>query len=215
MTNDEIVDLFNYKNKNKLKNGMIFKNYKELCEFLGWKNASGNTKIEQMKELSCVCKWHKECQKIIIDEVFIVPKKKSDSCYFSKAFSNYFSTSGVYLITDKYGRKYVGSAKNVYKRFIEHRKKDEQSGSRFLDKESMEIEIFEFTRGIDDREFLYEVEAVIIEECFKLGMNLTNKKNKNSYKKVKKKENEIKYIKVKNNDYQRALEILKENGIVA
>ncbi|MBS5985259.1 hypothetical protein [Clostridium sp.] len=53
-----------------LKNGQVFKNYKGLCEFIGWKVATGNTKIAQFKELDTICKWHKEGNKIIIDEVY-------------------------------------------------------------------------------------------------------------------------------------------------
>lgn len=53
-----------------LKNGQVFKNYKELCAFMGWEVKSGNTKIAQFKELDAKCKWHKEGNKIIIDEVY-------------------------------------------------------------------------------------------------------------------------------------------------
>ena len=52
-----------------LKNGQVFKNYKELCGFMGWEIKSGNAKIAQFKELDRICKWHKEGNKIIIDEV--------------------------------------------------------------------------------------------------------------------------------------------------
>ena len=51
-----------------LKEGQVFKNYKELCGFMRWNIKSGNAKIAQFKELDRICKWHKEGNKIVIDE---------------------------------------------------------------------------------------------------------------------------------------------------
>lgn len=63
----------------RLKTGQIFKNYKELCEFMGWKITTGKSKIAQMKELDTLCKWHKEGNKIVIDEVFEKQLIKKDN----------------------------------------------------------------------------------------------------------------------------------------
>ena len=60
-------------NADKLTNGMVVKNYKELCEFMGWMVASGCSKKSQLKDLERYCKYHKEGQKIVIDEVFETP----------------------------------------------------------------------------------------------------------------------------------------------
>ena len=54
---------------NNLKEGMVLKNYKELCHTLGIPVASGNTKIRQLKTLSEGVKYHKEGNKFVIDEV--------------------------------------------------------------------------------------------------------------------------------------------------
>lgn len=62
----------------KLFVGQIIKNYKELCSILGVKVASGNTKIAHIKELDRYCKYHKQKQKFIIDEVFEKPRDKID-----------------------------------------------------------------------------------------------------------------------------------------
>lgn len=63
----------------ELKEGQIFKNYKELCNAMNWKVYSGgNGKIAQLKELDTICKWHKEGQKIVIDEVHKKAKEKED-----------------------------------------------------------------------------------------------------------------------------------------
>ena len=59
--------------------GGVFKNYKELCEFMGWRVATGNTKIAQLKELNTICKWHKDGNKIVIDEVYSKSIDKVDN----------------------------------------------------------------------------------------------------------------------------------------
>ena len=64
--------------QNKLENGMVFKNYKELCAFMEWKVQSGKSKQLQHKDLERMCKYHKEGNKYIIDEVFEKAKKKED-----------------------------------------------------------------------------------------------------------------------------------------
>ena len=60
-----------------LKSGMRFKNYKDLCGFMGWKTTGGNSKKARLKELDTICKWHTEGSTFVIDEVhkFILPKK--------------------------------------------------------------------------------------------------------------------------------------------
>ena len=56
-----------------LKEGMVIKNYKELCGYLGWNTTTGNAKKSQFKELERFCKYHKDGQKIVVDEVFENP----------------------------------------------------------------------------------------------------------------------------------------------
>lgn len=64
--------------KEELKVGQVFKNYKAICEWLGVKPASGNTKISHMKEFDRYCKYHKDGNKFIIDEIYDVPMDKVD-----------------------------------------------------------------------------------------------------------------------------------------
>ena len=236
MTNDEIVDLFS--KEEKLEIGMVFTtrdlvlrwgSEKQKITYEKDKKLLKNTKEAILKEVNteCVLEVFKEGRekRYKVVEVFQKPIEKVDgrkSNFIKKErklsdeLFTYLNTSGVYIISDINGNNYIGSSKNVYKRFIDgHLSQRELSRSRFLDKDSMEIKIFEFTRGIEDREFLYEIETLIIEEAFKLNMNLVNEKNKKSYQKRKKEENSLKNIKVKKSDYQKALEILRENGIVA
>lgn len=48
----------------------IYKNWGEICKDMGWKNIGGKYKQLKMKELSEICKWHKEGHKIFIDEIY-------------------------------------------------------------------------------------------------------------------------------------------------
>ena len=48
----------------------IYKNWRELCEELGWKTTGGTYKKARLKELDTICSWYKEGNKIIIDKIF-------------------------------------------------------------------------------------------------------------------------------------------------
>lgn len=54
--------------------GRIFKNYKELCRFMGWKTTGGDYKKARIKELDSLCAWHNEGYKFVIDKVFEIKK---------------------------------------------------------------------------------------------------------------------------------------------
>ena len=56
----------------------IYKNWRELCEELGWDTKGGNYKKAKLKELDTLCKYHKEGNKIVIDEIYEVAKEKVD-----------------------------------------------------------------------------------------------------------------------------------------
>lgn len=62
-----------------LTEGMVIKNYKELCSVLEMRfYTGGNAKASQIKELERYCEFHKEGNKIIIDEIFGEVKEKVD-----------------------------------------------------------------------------------------------------------------------------------------
>lgn len=58
--------------------GRIFKNYKELCSFMGWKIQTGKAKKLQFQEFERICKHHKEGNKIVVDEVYQVAIAKPE-----------------------------------------------------------------------------------------------------------------------------------------
>lgn len=62
-----------------LKEGQVLKNYKELCEVLGIEPKTGKSKQLQFKDLERYCKYHKEGNKIIIDQIYQEVKNKVDN----------------------------------------------------------------------------------------------------------------------------------------
>lgn len=63
---------------NTLKINDTFKNYKELCAYLGEEPKKANSKVAQLKEWERYFSFRKEGQKIIITEVYDTPKDKID-----------------------------------------------------------------------------------------------------------------------------------------
>lgn len=53
-----------------MEKGQVFKNYKELCAYMGEPEVNGNAKIAQFKKWSGLFEYHKKGHKIIIDEVY-------------------------------------------------------------------------------------------------------------------------------------------------
>ena len=66
-------------NSNTLKPNQIFKNYKELCSYLGEEIKAGCSKQAQIKEWERYFSYKKEGNKFIITEVFDSPKDKIDN----------------------------------------------------------------------------------------------------------------------------------------
>lgn len=57
-----------------------YKNWKEVCKVLKWNgNAGGNTKKKYLKELDSLCKWYKQGNKIIIEEIYSEQKEIVDN----------------------------------------------------------------------------------------------------------------------------------------
>ena len=72
-----------------LKENMILKNYKHLCEVLEIEpKKSNNSKLAQYKELERYCSYHKDGHKIIIDEIFGDVKDKMDGRVNNKGRNN-------------------------------------------------------------------------------------------------------------------------------
>lgn len=65
-------------NISNLQQGMVVKNYRELCKLLEIEVKAGNSKKAQLKELNKYIKYHKDGNKFIIDEIIDIEKSISD-----------------------------------------------------------------------------------------------------------------------------------------
>ena len=76
----------------------IYKNWKELCEEVGWNpNNRGTYKKARLKELDTICNWHKEGNKIVITEVYGELSMEEDKRKYNGSNSGY-STSKYTMI---------------------------------------------------------------------------------------------------------------------
>jgi hypothetical protein len=101
---------------NKLYVGQTFKNYKVMCEELGWEvKSSTNSKKAQYKELERHCLFEKDGFKIVIKEVYEIVKDKIDGRGKSEGSRrSIYGNAAQLLITDLLARShgYVTISKN-------------------------------------------------------------------------------------------------------
>lgn len=55
--------------RNKLKEGQVFKNYKKLCNYLGWNITDGKSKIKQIENLRYLCRFERVGHKYVIVKI--------------------------------------------------------------------------------------------------------------------------------------------------
>ena len=104
-----------------------YKNYKAICEAMGWKPVGGDTKVKHLKELESVCKYTKDGYKFIIEEIYetplpIVDKRKEYLKFESfKVDENKCNNKGIYMIRLN-NEVYIGSTTYGFrKRFMQHK----------------------------------------------------------------------------------------------
>ena len=86
-----------------------YKNWKEVCKVLNWNgSAGGNTKKKYLKELNSLCRWYKEGNKIIIEEIYSEPKEIIDNRKSSiEKCGNFRQTLPLLALgIDEYGNNY-------------------------------------------------------------------------------------------------------------
>lgn len=214
-----------------------YKNYKELCVAMKWKITGGSSKKSQFKELSRYCNWHKEGNKIIIDNIFDSVKEKIDMRKYNKnsnrkgKFKTYyqfninqeqFNNKGIYYILNKETKEiYIGSTIAGFRtRFQKHYMGYDKSMKHTYDllHSGGEFNILYDMTNIIDEELIRMVENEYI-QYFKhyTDYNVINHKNE-AYSVKNKKEN-IKYkslrnVKVKEEDYYFAISLLKQYGLI-
>ena len=215
-----------------------YKNYKELCWILEEPIKSGKSKQLQMKDFERYFEFHKEGNKIVIDNIFSEEKEKIDmrkSEYISETdkrhngnntfyFKNYYQFKvsksewhniGIYYITN--GKDiYIGSTIAGFReRFQQHYYGTFKRMQHTYDllQNNGEFHILYDMTGVKDIPLVRMVENEYI-QYFKeyTDFNVINHMNEANWK-GKNHKQKYKNIKIKIEDYDNALKILKENGI--
>lgn len=217
--------------------GQVVKNYRVLCEILGQEPKTSNSKKAQFKEWECYFRYHKEGQKIIIDEIYNSPLNKKDGRTESnklrftgnnnhawKEYDNLIipydkmNNYGIYKITLN-NNIYIGSTKVGFrKRFQEHNQGHEelmehtykllqQGGTFEILHDMTEIEDVDLIRMIEDEYIKYYL--------LNPDWNVINKKSgAKSYKRTYEKKERLKSIRVKESDLYDAIQLLAKYGLI-
>ena len=201
---------------------MVVKNYKELCEIMGWMVASGCSKKSQLKDLERYCKYHKEGQKIVIDEVFETPlPSNSQSGRPTSIISEFcidedkFNNGGVYIIQLE-DEIYIGSTVNFRLRFNTHKSKSNTKlpQTKDLIERGGQMSILHDMTDIEDEELLRMVEYEYIKYFRDSGkFTMLNDKDPISFDKYYRKKQKYIRFKIEENDYDKVVEILKREGV--
>ena len=208
-----------------LKEGLIVKNYKELCSLLGIKPTGGDSKKAQLKELERFIKYHKEGNKFVVDEIYDHVKEKVDLRCLNDTRVEYnnlniedekFNNIGIYKIYLN-ADIYIGSTiAGFRKRFQQHNSMSSESPSgthEFLQNGGVFEILYDMT-GIEDDELIRMVETEFINEyLLNPEWNVINKcKSSISYKsKYKKKK---KTIKIDEDKLYDAIQLLAKHGLI-
>ena len=217
----------------KIIQGQTFKNWKAVCDFMGWSNIGGSTKKKYLKQLEAICKYHKSGNSFIIDEVYEIPKEIVDNRGKHKNkghstvqyFPNYLvpkehsKSIGVYsIILDN--KIYIGSTMTGFRRrFLEHIRKQNPLPTREMLENGAVFKILQVCNGMDEptvrelenrwiQEYKNNNEYVVVninDAWSYFSKESREKEPKKKYKKLK--------IKVNENDYEKLLMLIEENGI--
>lgn len=197
-----------------------YKNYKELCNVMDWKTTGGKSKQLQLKDLERFCKYHKEGNKFIIDEVFENPLLKEENKRNSGNLKTYtqlniseneYINKGIYYII-KNNSIYIGSTvRNFRERFQEHYRGNDESMQHtynMINNGGVFNILFDMT-NIEDEELIRMVEneyiKYFIDETDYCVINQIN--GWNLFKK------KYKSIKIEKEYFDMVLNLLKTNDL--
>ena len=187
-----------------LKEGMVLKSYRELCEVLEMKVQSSDSKNAQLKELGRYCKFHKDKYKFIIDEIYENPLPKEDNVRNTKNYPQFkvnkdkWYNKGVYMIKLD-NQVYIGSTINFRDRFKQHRRGDldymkhtyellNNGGEFFILHDMTGIEDIELIRMVEEEYILFythETDYDVINRRIGVSTFEKPKKSKIKYKTIK------------------------------
>lgn len=97
------------------KEGMIFKNYGELCEYMCWEKTRGNYMKARLKELDTICKWHKQGHKIVIEIVYDNQKVKKDGRHKNSTYISPLEEVMLFILNNSEESEWYFSNSKMYK----------------------------------------------------------------------------------------------------
>ena len=203
-----------------------YKNWKEVCVAMNWKEVRGNTKKKYLKELNSLCEYIKEGNKYIITNIYNKPKEIEDKRKNRESTLDYSQfkvekeierDSGVYMIKLN-NFIYIGETVDFKRRFRQHKmdygrlmpytKKLIEEGGEFyvlhntngiIDEillQMLEYEYIKYFRENTNYIVINERKSINIEEYYNIKPPIIKKK-----------------IYVSSEDYEFAIAVLEHNGI--
>lgn len=199
-----------------------YKNWKELCIEMEWKPVGGDTKIKHLKELESLCKYYKEGNKFVIDEIYetqkeiIDKRKEKGSIYNTSGFIvpvAYKNSIGVYKI--QLGNNiYIGSTvSSFWSRFLQHIGRSNKQITREMLDNGAIFDIIEICDDMSEPEIRLAEESWINIFSKDNKYNVMNKAEVFSYTIPKPKPPKYKNIKINENDFEKLIEYMTNNNI--
>ena len=200
-----------------------YKNLKEICEAIGWKYyTGGSAKQKQLKELERCCKYYKEGNKFIVEEIYEQPstniKRKAKGKCKKKNYPQFkvnedkWYNKGVYMIKLD-NQVYIGSTTIGFRqRFSEHlwglphmkhtQELLKQGGEFFILHDMSDIEDVELIRQVEEEYILFYTHETDYDVVNRRMSTFASKEPKIKYKSIR----------VEEDYYEEILELLKERG---
>lgn len=197
-------------------------NYRELTNFLELPYLRGNSKDKQLSELSKICKIEKDKTKYkiteIYDEIIDDNRRKSHFSELTNISKEDEHKAGIYKIQLD-NDIYIGQTNDFKRRFHQHyygqniRYKGFGADTEKLLKNGGSFKVLEFEDNIEQRLLK---ENYWVQHYSQNGYNILNTEkllsNKNSRQKSNKPK--TKYIKVLTKNYNEAIQLLKDKGLL-
>lgn len=211
------IEGLNYDELKKICDNKEELSYSKLCKRIGIKEFGGNSKIKQMAELKTVCKYEK--YKII--EIYKEPLKYIDGRWVDNRNDLFIvdaenkHKSGIYKIQLN-NIIYIGQTIDFKNRYTQHYTNPTGfcKNTQKLLKQGATFSIIEI---VEDKEERLKKELEYIEK-YSNDENYICINEKNNYNKLNKKKKAIKQkykkIRIKEEDYDKAISILKAQGVI-
>ena len=221
----EYVCMINIKDEEKLQmlvDSQSELNYRELTNFLELPYLRGYSKDKQLNELSKICKIEKNKTRYkiteIYDEIIDDNRRKSHFSELTNISKEDEHKSGVYKIQLD-NDIYIGQTNDLKRRFYQHyygqniRYKGFGADTEKLLRNGGSFEVLEFEDNVEQRLLK---ENYWVQYYSQNGYNILNTEKLLSNKNSRQKRNKpnTKYIKVLTKNYNEAIQLLKDKGLL-